>query len=122
MFVPKPDSDAVHKRRKHLGVEKGAVRVKIAASESALERNCYVNVKAKVEKDGGRSQLGWAVWQMPRISSPPRKTLNVHVRLGEFVSGTGATATAQVQANLPALWAAKKSVFSTLFSMVCGPR
>ena len=67
MFVPKPDSDAVRRLRKHLGVEKDAVRVKIAVTESARERNCYINVRDKVEKNGGRLQLGWAVWQHSNI-------------------------------------------------------
>jgi hypothetical protein len=67
MFVPKSDSDPVRKLRKHLGVEKDAVRVKVAVPESARERNCYVNVRDKVEKDGGRLRLGWAVWQHSNI-------------------------------------------------------
>jgi hypothetical protein len=67
MFVPKPDSDAVRKLRKHLGVEKDAVRVKVAPSDTDRERNCYVNVRDRVERNGGRMQLGWAVWQHSNI-------------------------------------------------------
>lgn len=67
MFLPNADSDAVRKLRKHLQVEKDAVRVKVSAPGSTLERNCYINVRDRVEKDGGRMQLGWAVWQHSNI-------------------------------------------------------
>lgn len=63
MFIPKPNSDAVRKLREYLGAEKDAARVKVAAPDSARDRNCYINVRDRVEKDGGRMQLGWAVWQ-----------------------------------------------------------
>jgi hypothetical protein len=63
MFVPKADSEAVRKLRVHLGVEKDAVWVKVAVSDADRERDCYMNVRDRVQRYGGRMQLGWAVWQ-----------------------------------------------------------
>jgi len=62
-FVPKSDSDAVQKLRLALGAEKPAVKVRVSGDPEALKQDCYVNVRHRVEREGGRMQLGWAVWQ-----------------------------------------------------------
>jgi hypothetical protein len=36
--------------------------------ESWVEsKECFFNVKAKVEKDGGKIQFGWAIWEWPNV-------------------------------------------------------
>jgi hypothetical protein len=62
-FVPTPDSDAVQRLRKELRAEKPPVRIRVITEYGARERNCYVEVRDKVEREGGKMQLGWAVWQ-----------------------------------------------------------
>ncbi len=62
-FVPNASCDAVRKLRLHLGTDKTAVRVRVVTGPDVRERNCFVNVRDRVEREGGRMQLGWAVWQ-----------------------------------------------------------
>ncbi len=63
-FVPQADSEAVRSLRLALGTDNPAVRVRVAPDAEAKERDCYVNVRAKIEREGGRMQLGWAIWQL----------------------------------------------------------
>jgi hypothetical protein len=43
---------------------KPAIRVKVNAQNGAKERDCYINVRDKIQREGyGRMLLGWAVWQ-----------------------------------------------------------
>ena len=66
--LPNASSEAVRKLREHLGVETDAVRVKVAATDADRERNCHVNVRDRIQRDGGgRMQLGWEVWQHSNI-------------------------------------------------------
>jgi hypothetical protein len=63
-FVPAPDSGAVEKLRSALSADKSAVRVKVNTQGGAKERDCYVNVRTKIQRDGyGKMLLGWSVWQ-----------------------------------------------------------
>src|ERR1035438_4937513 len=62
-FVPSTNSDAVRKLRASLGADRDAVRIKIAVPSGSRPRECYINVQDQIAKDGGRMQLGWAVWQ-----------------------------------------------------------
>ncbi|WP_157962052.1 YecA family protein [Acuticoccus kandeliae] len=34
---------------------------------AAVARNCFVNVKEKVERDGGRIVYGWTIWEYPGV-------------------------------------------------------
>jgi hypothetical protein len=63
MFVPKANSAAVRKLREFLGADKDAFLIKVAAAPDARDRNCYINVRDRIEKSGGKMRLGWAVWQ-----------------------------------------------------------
>jgi SEC-C motif len=62
-FVPSANSDAVRKLRASLSADRDAVRIKVAVPSGARPRECYINVRNQIAKDGGRMQLGWAVWQ-----------------------------------------------------------
>ncbi len=61
--VPLECSDAVEALKHSLGLACTPVRVPVIPEPSARERNCFVTVRDKAESDGGRMQLGWAVWQ-----------------------------------------------------------
>jgi SEC-C motif-containing protein len=63
IFVPSAGSDAVEKLRRALGTDRAAIEIPVLANYDAKERDCYANVRASVERDGGRMQHGWAVWQ-----------------------------------------------------------
>jgi SEC-C motif len=63
VFVPAANSEAVKKLREFLGMDKDAVRLKVSVQSGAQEKNCYVNVQDRIDKNGGGRQLGWAVWQ-----------------------------------------------------------
>jgi SEC-C motif len=63
VFVPTTDSDAVQKLRVALATDGMASRVRVIPDPDAKESYCYQNVQSKVELEGGRMQLGWAVWQ-----------------------------------------------------------
>lgn len=63
-FVPQADSEAVRKLRLALGTDNAAITVRVAPDPEAKERDCYVNVRTKIEREGGRMQLGWAIWQL----------------------------------------------------------
>src|SRR5712692_2608248 len=63
LFVPTANSEAVQKLRRALGTDRKAVKVSVVVEPRATDRNCYVNVRDKVEREGGKMQLGWAVWQ-----------------------------------------------------------
>ena len=62
-FVPNPDSDAVAKLRHRLGVDKPARKVRVVVGPNAKEKNCFLNVRERVERYGGRIQFGWVIWQ-----------------------------------------------------------
>src|ERR1700747_1175636 len=57
------NSDAVERLRLALGTDRTAITVPVTAGSGARERDCYANVRKRIESDGGRMQLGWAVWQ-----------------------------------------------------------
>lgn len=63
IFAPDPSSREVKKIAHELGWTGRAVRVPVLAEPSARQRNCYFNVQEKVNCEGGKMQLGWAVWQ-----------------------------------------------------------
>jgi uncharacterized Fe-S cluster protein YjdI len=63
LFVPEPNSQAVQLLRAALKVNATAVRVPVVTDPGARERNCHINVRDRIERDGGRMQLGWAVCQ-----------------------------------------------------------
>lgn len=62
IFVPSPDSPAVHTL---LAAVKGktAVAVPVVPAAKATEGNCFRNVYEKIQTQCGRMQCGWAVWQ-----------------------------------------------------------
>jgi hypothetical protein len=62
-FVPSASSDAVQKLRRTLGTDRTPVLVPVVTEAGLRERDCYLNVRNRVDCDGGRMQLGWAVWQ-----------------------------------------------------------
>ena len=63
-FAPAPDSPAVEKLRKALNTAQSAIRVKVNTQGGAKVRDCYINVRDKIEREGyGKLLLGWAVWQ-----------------------------------------------------------
>jgi hypothetical protein len=67
VFVPTTDSDAVQKLRVALATDRTASRVRVIPDPHAKESYCYQNVQSKVELEGGRMQLGWAVWQQSNL-------------------------------------------------------
>ena len=62
-FVPTANSEAVKKLCRALGTDKEAIKVPVVVEPGAKGRDCYVNVRDKVEREGGKMRLGWAVWQ-----------------------------------------------------------
>ena len=62
-FVPSAASDAVKKLLQRLGVENAPVYLPVAVEPGAKVNDCYFNVQKRIERDGGRMRLGWAVWQ-----------------------------------------------------------
>jgi hypothetical protein len=62
-FIPPVNSEAVNKLRVALGTDRAAIKISVIAGTDTRDRNCYVNVRDRVEREGGRMQLGWAVWQ-----------------------------------------------------------
>jgi SEC-C motif len=63
VFVPTADSKAVQRLRRRLGTERQAVKVSVSIESDAKDRDCFSNVRRKMEREGGRMQLGWALWQ-----------------------------------------------------------
>jgi hypothetical protein len=63
VFVPIAGSEAVQKLRNVLGTERTAIRVRVIPDPGASEGYCFYNVRNKVDREGGKMQLGWAVWQ-----------------------------------------------------------
>jgi SEC-C motif len=63
VFIPEGASFAVQKLRAELKVREAALKVPVQTERDARERNCYVNVRNRIEREGGKVQLGWAVWQ-----------------------------------------------------------
>lgn len=63
IVVPIPDSDAVLKLRQSLRTNRAAATVRVIPAPRAMEGCCHQNVREKVNRVGGRMQLGWAVWQ-----------------------------------------------------------
>jgi hypothetical protein len=43
------------------------VRLAIQPEPRCLPRECFSNVRQKVEKEGGRIRYGWAIWEWPRV-------------------------------------------------------
>jgi hypothetical protein len=39
----------------------------ITADPACNPEDCFENVRQKVEKEGGRNQYGWALWEWPRV-------------------------------------------------------
>jgi hypothetical protein len=39
----------------------------ITADPACSPEDCFENVRQKVEKEGGRIQYGWALWEWPRV-------------------------------------------------------
>jgi hypothetical protein len=63
VFMPDIGADSVRKLRYALGMQREAVRLRVVTRQGDRDRDCYVNVQNRVNQDGGRMQLGWAVWQ-----------------------------------------------------------
>ena len=63
LFVPAPDSKAVKRLGRKLRAEKLPVRVRVITEPHDKEKDCYGNVRNKLEREGGKMQLGWAIWQ-----------------------------------------------------------
>lgn len=42
-------------------------RVPVKPESWAEPTECFINVKTKVEKDGGKIQFGWAIWEWPNV-------------------------------------------------------
>jgi hypothetical protein len=62
-FVPEPGSQAVKRLLARLNVNATAVNVPVITEAGGREKNCHINVRNKISRDGGKMQLGWAVWQ-----------------------------------------------------------
>jgi len=62
-FVPNATADSVQRLKDSLGSKRDAVRVRVITEPGDRDRDCYVNVRKRTDRDGGRMQLGWAVWQ-----------------------------------------------------------
>jgi len=79
IFVPEANSSAVQKLRKLLGTDAAAVRICVKPNPGAREKNCYVNVRTKIENNRmGTMQLGWAIWQHSHlfIEAEPHSVFN----------------------------------------------
>jgi hypothetical protein len=69
ILVGPPEATAPHVRAFCERISPGAqpVRLAIRPDPGCLPRECFENVRQKVEKDGGRIRYGWAVWEWPRV-------------------------------------------------------
>lgn len=63
VFVPDPDAESVRKLKETLGVAAPSTLVKVSPDPTAKARNCFITVRDKVNREGGRVQVGWLVWQ-----------------------------------------------------------
>src|SRR5260370_30201491 len=62
-FVPNVDSKSVKKLRESLGTDREAVRLRVMTEPGDRNRDCYMNVQRRIDRNSGRMQLGWTVWQ-----------------------------------------------------------
>ena len=58
-----------HIRRlvKKLRLAEDPVFVPVHAAPGAIRASCFANVAAHVERSGGTSRYGWAIWEWPRV-------------------------------------------------------
>ena len=67
MSVPNAEASSVKKLKDALGTQREAVRLRVVTESCDRDRNCYVNVRDRIARYGGRMQLGWAVWQHSQL-------------------------------------------------------
>ena len=67
MLVPNAEASSVTKLKNALGTQRKAVRLRVVTESGDRDRNCYVNVRDRIARYGGRMQLGWAVWQHSQL-------------------------------------------------------
>ena len=41
--------------------------VEVKPEAFAVKEDCYINVQKKVERDGGKQQFGWIIWETPLV-------------------------------------------------------
>ena len=63
MKVPARLEDISQKLLDKLNASHEPIYVDVVLEEGAILHNCVSNVKRKIEKDGGKSILGWQIWQ-----------------------------------------------------------
>jgi hypothetical protein len=109
-FVPVPDSDAVRRLCREIGLDVQAIRVRVSAEVGGDALLCFENVRRAIERDGGQMVLGWAIWQhgdlfvegewhavhapgegRPWVDRTPRRVAGQRVRETLFVPVEGAS-------------------------------
>lgn len=65
--TPRTISHAVQRLCNRLAPDRGPVFVEVQSPSFEEVGECYKNVQAQVENEGGRTQTGWVIWEMPRV-------------------------------------------------------
>ncbi|WP_316176337.1 SEC-C domain-containing protein [Bradyrhizobium sp. SZCCHNRI1073] len=68
-FTRTPDAitPAVQQLAAEISPEYQPRYVEMAPEPMSRPRECFFNVKAKIERDGGKILYGWAIWEWPRV-------------------------------------------------------
>ena len=56
----------VRRLMKHMHVETEPLYLSVQPEEYCLPQECFYNVRQKVQREGGRLQMGWAIWKCGR--------------------------------------------------------
>jgi hypothetical protein len=69
LTVRPPDAITADVRRlcRQICPELDPVFLPIRAEPGAVPLDCFATVKRKVDREGGRIQFGWAIWEWPRV-------------------------------------------------------
>jgi len=63
LFVPSVSSPEMQKLRHALASGGTPIEVPVITDHNSVERDCYANVRSRVDESGGKMLIGWAIWQ-----------------------------------------------------------
>lgn len=65
--VPETVSPAVLELCRKINPHAQPEFIVVTPEPGCLAADCFLNVKQKINHDGGRIQFGWAIWEWPRV-------------------------------------------------------
>jgi hypothetical protein len=65
--TPPKITEPIRKLCRELDGTQKAGYIPVQPQPDCKQKECFENVRAKVEKDGGRIQFGWAIWEWPSV-------------------------------------------------------